>query len=113
MLLNLEIVPPTWRRWPIWLFGFGLTAVLGASLFALRSYSPARLAQEVSGQPTAVDPALIFPEGAAADVASRSQGVVGAIAEPLFRNYLVPFEVTSILLLAAIVGAVVLAKRKL
>jgi NADH-quinone oxidoreductase subunit J len=30
----------------------------------------------------------------------------------LFNEYLVPFEVTSILLLAAIVGAVVLAKRK-
>ena len=28
------------------------------------------------------------------------------------RSYLVPFEITSILLLAAIVGAVVLAKRK-
>jgi NADH-quinone oxidoreductase subunit J len=38
---------------------------------------------------------------------------VGAIAEPLFRTYLVPFEITSILLLAAAVGAVVLAKRKL
>jgi NADH-quinone oxidoreductase subunit J len=42
-----------------------------------------------------------------------AQGVVGAIAEPLFRAYLVPFEITSILLLAAAVGAVVLAKRKL
>jgi NADH-quinone oxidoreductase subunit J len=38
--------------------------------------------------------------------------VVGGIAAPLFNEYLVPFEVTSILLLAAIVGAVVLAKRK-
>jgi NADH-quinone oxidoreductase subunit J len=113
MLLNLEIVPATWRRWPIWLFGIGLTTVLGASLVALRSYTPGQLAQEVSGLTTTVDPALIFPEGAAADAASQSQGVVGAIAEPLFRNYLVPFEVTSILLLAAIVGAVVLAKRKL
>ncbi|HUG01998.1 MAG TPA: NADH-quinone oxidoreductase subunit J [Longimicrobiales bacterium] len=38
--------------------------------------------------------------------------VVGAIADPLFRDYLVPFEVTSILLLAAAVGAVLLAKRR-
>ena len=76
-------------------------------------YGPERMAQEVSGMTQAVDPALIFPEGAAADLAAKSQGVVGAVAEPLFRTYLIPFEVTSILLLAAIVGAVVLAKRKL
>ena len=42
------------------------------------------------------------------------QGAVGAIAKPLFEQYLVPFEITSVLLLAAaLVGAVVLAKRKL
>jgi NADH-quinone oxidoreductase subunit J len=39
--------------------------------------------------------------------------VVQSIAEPLFRTYLVPFEITSILLLAALVGAVVLAKRRI
>jgi NADH:ubiquinone oxidoreductase subunit 6 (subunit J) len=44
---------------------------------------------------------------------SVSVGVVGSIAEPLFKTFLVPFEITSILLLAAAVGAVVLAKRKL
>jgi NADH-quinone oxidoreductase subunit J len=42
----------------------------------------------------------------------RSKGAVGMIAEPLFRNYLVPFELTSVLLLVAIVGAVVLARRR-
>jgi len=39
--------------------------------------------------------------------------MVGAVANPLFDAYLVPFEIASVLLLAAIVGAVVLAKRKL
>jgi NADH-quinone oxidoreductase subunit J len=39
--------------------------------------------------------------------------VVGAVAAPLFEAYLVPFEITSLLLLAAVVGAVVLAKRRL
>ena len=43
----------------------------------------------------------------------QQQGMVGAVARPLFETYLVPFEITSLLLLAAIVGAVVLAKRKL
>ncbi len=45
--------------------------------------------------------------------ATAARGVVGGVAAPLFQTYLVPFEITSILLLAAIVGAVVLAKRKL
>jgi NADH:ubiquinone oxidoreductase subunit 6 (subunit J) len=38
---------------------------------------------------------------------------VGAVAGPMFQQYLVPFEITSILLLAALVGAVVLAKRRI
>ena len=38
--------------------------------------------------------------------------VVNPIAAPLFNEYLLAFEVTSVLLLAAIVGAVVLAKRR-
>ncbi len=44
---------------------------------------------------------------------AAEQGAVGMISEPLFRVFLVPFEITSVLLLAAIVGAVVLAKRRL
>jgi len=44
---------------------------------------------------------------------TEERGAVGVIAEPLFRDFLIPFEVTSVLLLAAIVGAVVLAKRRL
>lgn len=40
-------------------------------------------------------------------------GTVEYIGKQLFTTYLFPFEVTSILLLAAIVGAVVLAKKKI
>ncbi len=50
--------------------------------------------------------------GAAIDASVAELNAVGAIARPLFRDFLVPFELTSILLLVAIVGAVVLAKRK-
>ena len=39
-------------------------------------------------------------------------GTVEYIGGELFAGYLFPFEVTSILLLVAIVGAIVLAKRK-
>ena len=37
--------------------------------------------------------------------------VGGAVSSSLFRDFLVPFEVVSMLLLAALVGAVVLARR--
>ena len=40
-------------------------------------------------------------------------GTVEFIGRQLYTSYLLPFEVTSILLLAAIVGAIVLAKKKL
>lgn len=39
-------------------------------------------------------------------------GSVDMVATRLFREYLFPFELTSILLLVAIVGAVVIAKRE-
>ncbi len=37
---------------------------------------------------------------------------VGSIAEPLFKDYLLAFELTSVLLLVAIAGAVVLARGR-
>ena len=40
-------------------------------------------------------------------------GNTESIARSLFTDYLLPFEVTSVLLLVAIVGAVVLAKTRL
>ena len=39
-------------------------------------------------------------------------GVIAPIAGPLFNQYLLAFEVTSVLLLAAVVGAVVLGRRR-
>ena len=49
---------------------------------------------------------------AAMDAALVEKGAVGVIAEPLFTTYVVPFEITGILLLVAIVGALALAKRR-
>jgi len=40
-------------------------------------------------------------------------GTVGSLGDLLFRDYLVPFELTGLLLLVAVIGAVVLAKRSL
>ncbi len=43
---------------------------------------------------------------------SAAAGSVENIGIQLFTTYLIPFEVTSMLLIAAIIGAVVLAKRE-
>ena len=42
----------------------------------------------------------------------RELGAVGSVAQPLFTEYLLAFELTSILLLVAIVGAVVMGRRR-
>ena len=42
----------------------------------------------------------------------RPQGSIEAVGRLLFTDYLLPFEIASVLLLAAIVGVLVLAKRK-
>jgi NADH-quinone oxidoreductase subunit J len=42
----------------------------------------------------------------------EQMNAVGVIAYPLFRDYIVPFELVGILLLVAIIGAVLLAKRR-
>jgi NADH-quinone oxidoreductase subunit J len=44
--------------------------------------------------------------------AGGPRGGVGVIGRLLFTDYLFPFEVTSLLLLAALVGALTLAKRR-
>lgn len=49
--------------------------------------------------------------GDAIDAALREHGAVGAIAYPLFTDYVVAFELTGLLLFVAIVGALVLAKK--
>jgi NADH-quinone oxidoreductase subunit J len=113
MLLNVGESVRSLKRRPLWLFGLGVAAVMGAELVALRSYSPERLARELSTMAGPIDPALVFPEGAVAQAATATRGVVGGIAEPLFTGYLIPFEITSVLLLAAAIGAVVLAKKRL
>ncbi len=59
-----------------------------------------------------LNPDLVLPAGTL-QLITTEEGAVGAIATPLFRDYLIPFEITSVLLLAAVVGAVVLAKRRL
>lgn len=48
---------------------------------------------------------------AAADAGSQAAGRSGAVADTIFGQYLIPFEMISVLLLAALIGAIVLARR--
>lgn len=49
-----------------------------------------------------------MPPGSAVDA-----GSVQAVGRALFTDYLLAFEITSVLLLAAVIGAMALAKKKL
>jgi NADH-quinone oxidoreductase subunit J len=97
MLLNLGRAGPTDLKGPAGLgIGVLLAGLMLVQLLALRQggAAPGRVPGTMAR-------------------ATAEQGMVPAVARPLFSVYLVPFEITSVLLLAAIVGAVVLAKRKL
>jgi NADH-quinone oxidoreductase subunit J len=54
---------------------------------------------------------LTLPQGFVAEQVART-GAIAPIAGPLFNEYLLAFEVTSVLLLAAVVGAVMLGKER-
>jgi NADH-quinone oxidoreductase subunit J len=113
MLLNLSRAAPDLRG-PV---SLGTTIVviglLLLELAALWRYTPRRLAADIAQSPMLADPSAVFAAGDLSRQDAAARGVVGALAAPLFQTYLVPFEITSILLLAAIVGAVVLAKRRI
>ncbi len=51
---------------------------------------------------------LRLPQGSAAQLAPNTE----LVGRTLFQNYMLPFEIASILLLVAMIGAVVMAKRK-
>jgi len=90
MLLNLQTDPYENQK-PSLRLAAGLGgAVLIVELFLLLTSAPTQ------------ESAASLPE---------NFGTIQALSEKLFTDYLIPFEVTSILLLVAAVGAVVLAKR--
>ncbi len=97
MLVNLKRPPEAYedphRRTNL---GFGLAAAVLLELGAIAAYSYARPV-----------PALT---GAAAPPVSGNTEEVGWL---LYTSYLVPFEIASMLLLVAMIGAIVLAKREL
>ena len=80
------------------IFGFAVAGSLGG-LLARQLGSGAGGLESGLGTADAIDAALL------------EYGAVGAIARPLFTDYVVAFELTGILLLVAIVGAIVLARK--
>ncbi len=106
MLLNLDVTA-TDLRGSLSIGGaVAVTGLLAVELGALWVYTPERLAQELLPAGATSFPGAI-PAGA------LSENIVLDVARPLFDAYLIPFEATSVLLLAAVVGAVVLAKRRI
>jgi len=55
----------------------------------------------------------LYPEGTTVHFGGFKGGTPQAIGRALFTSYLLPFEVTSVLVLIAIVGAVVLGRKEI
>jgi NADH-quinone oxidoreductase subunit J len=90
--------------------GVGDTRGLGWKL-AAGAVGLAILAEIFALTKTRTPITLTLPQGFTAQEVART-GAIAPIAAPLFNEYLLAFEVTSILLLAAVVGAVVLGKQR-
>jgi NADH-quinone oxidoreductase subunit J len=96
MLLNLNHAETDleWKKVPTFL-GVGLSIVTLGSLLSAILHRPHVMSQEWT-------PEHILESG----------GNVNVLAATLFSKYFVPFEVVSLILLVAMMGTVVLAKRK-
>ena len=100
MLVNLKRPPETHfdpRRAAR--LGLLLAGAVLAELVAIVVYTAANPPSSVEAVATAVSPV--------------SGGNVEQLGYLLYTDYLIPFEVASMLLLVAMIGAIVLAKRKL
>ena len=99
MLVNLkrppEAAPDTRRQSRL---GFALAAVMLAEIAAILVYSAARPASAVA---------------AAASTPIAAGGNTAVVGMLLYSDYLVPFELASMLLLVAMIGAILLAKKEI
>jgi len=60
-----------------------------------------------------LESALVARRFVMAGTPATDSGSVEAVGRALFTDYLLAFELTSVLLLAAVIGAIALAKRKI
>src|SRR5712691_11054079 len=101
MLVNLKRPPEAHhdphRRTKL---GFGLAAAILVELGAIAVYGY-------------VTPAPVLTAAAAAGATVPVTGNTEQVGWLLYTSYLIPFEIASMLLLVAMIGAIVLAKREL
>lgn len=93
--------------------------ILFAVMLTQAKNAPARLVFQTQAIPAAIA-AIVLAVIVALSVTATDWGDVGrriatstdALARLLFNEYILPFEVVSVLLLAAVIGGVFLAKRE-
>jgi NADH-quinone oxidoreductase subunit J len=95
MLINLDVSLHQIQFNRQWWLGLLLALVVGAQLILAVVISESKLG---------------FPAAAPATALEPSTQLVGRV---LFNEYMLPFEIASILLLVAMIGAVVMAKKKI
>jgi NADH-quinone oxidoreductase subunit J len=96
MLLNLrkdEVEEKFHRQWPV-------SAGLGVILLILVVLTVRKIS-------------VLPPLGEFSIAAVKAEGSIMTIGKVLFTRYLLPFEIASLILLVAIIGAVILAKKKI
>jgi NADH:ubiquinone oxidoreductase subunit 6 (subunit J) len=93
--------------------------ILFAIMLTQDKVAPARLVFQTQAAPAAIAAIILFVLVTLAslgtdwgEVAERVRVATGALATLLFKDYVLPFEVVSVLLLAAVVGGVFIAKRE-
>jgi NADH-quinone oxidoreductase subunit J len=65
------------------------------------------------GALAAVAGKTIWGSGVGQGLTPQAEGSTGALGKMLFSQYLLPFEIVSVLLLVAMVGAILLSKKEL
>jgi NADH-quinone oxidoreductase subunit J len=96
MLVNLDDAAKERQFNGQWLIGIVCVAIVGALALYIMSKGAGSLQ---------VAPAIM--------PLSQRIGNVEALADVLFQQYLLPFEIASLLLLVAVVGSVVMAKKRI
>jgi NADH-quinone oxidoreductase subunit J len=97
MLVNLDQAAKQKQFNGQWLIALVCVALVGAQVFYFLSKGPAAFRIAMPG----VGPA------------AAGEGNTEALADALFKYYLLPFEIASLLLLVAVVGSVVMAKKRI
>lgn len=97
MLLSTDAPSLDFRRTPAWMKITAASVSLGLFVFLARAFRQL--------------PAPASPGPHSVEAIEQAGGNTQVISELMFSQYILPFELTSVLLLAGIVGAVAIAKR--